>query len=277
MATRDEIWEQIKNDKEIVYDKSMLDMFLDLTEELNVDHYEELPPEKKRLVSPEWRLQNATSTKDAQDAIKDGAKNFTDAIKNFAERSVSHNSKAADELFRWIVESGRVGPRQALNNAAHIGNIELMNFSVIKGDSMGETDLNQAASWATWRANNFEAIEFLMNKGVDVGTMILEATANDNEEVLSWIMKNKKIDMQDKKVVSGLNAAFIKAAERLNHTILRILHKRGIPTNREVLKSAIKLAKDEEVWVADQSKRDITVDFLDGLLFRSEFPQKGWS
>jgi len=47
---KNEIWEQIKNDKTMIYGQSMLDVFLQTTEDLKIDHFLELDDKQKKLI-----------------------------------------------------------------------------------------------------------------------------------------------------------------------------------------------------------------------------------
>jgi hypothetical protein len=46
---KNEIWEEIKNDKTIIYNQSMLDVFLQTTIYLELDHYLELNDKQKKI------------------------------------------------------------------------------------------------------------------------------------------------------------------------------------------------------------------------------------
>jgi hypothetical protein len=48
---KNEIWEEIKKDKTIIYNQSMLDIFLQTTNALELDHYLELNDKQKKLIS----------------------------------------------------------------------------------------------------------------------------------------------------------------------------------------------------------------------------------
>jgi len=48
---KNEIWEQIKNDKTTIYGQSMLDIFLQTTNTLELDHYLELDYKQKKLIN----------------------------------------------------------------------------------------------------------------------------------------------------------------------------------------------------------------------------------
>jgi len=48
---KNEIWEQIKNDKTMIYNQSMLEVFLQTTSILELDHYLELDDQQKKLIS----------------------------------------------------------------------------------------------------------------------------------------------------------------------------------------------------------------------------------
>jgi hypothetical protein len=48
---KNEIFEQIKNDKTMIYGQSMLDVFLQTTEDLKIDHYLELDDKQKKLIN----------------------------------------------------------------------------------------------------------------------------------------------------------------------------------------------------------------------------------
>jgi hypothetical protein len=53
---RDEIWQQIKNDKSTIYGDSVLDSFLKITEKLDPNHYKELTKEQQKKISPQAAL-----------------------------------------------------------------------------------------------------------------------------------------------------------------------------------------------------------------------------
>jgi hypothetical protein len=48
---KNEIWEEIKQDKSIIYGQSMLEVFLQTTEDLKIDHYLELNDKQKKLIN----------------------------------------------------------------------------------------------------------------------------------------------------------------------------------------------------------------------------------
>jgi hypothetical protein len=54
MSLRNEIWEKIKEDKSEIYGQTMLDVFLQITNKLELHHYLELSESQKKLIkSPE--------------------------------------------------------------------------------------------------------------------------------------------------------------------------------------------------------------------------------
>jgi hypothetical protein len=48
---KNEIWEEIKNDKTMIYGQSMLNVFLQTTIDLKIDHYLELDNKQKKLIN----------------------------------------------------------------------------------------------------------------------------------------------------------------------------------------------------------------------------------
>ena len=48
---KNKIWQKIKEDKTQIYGQSMLDVFLQITEELELDHYLELNDKQKKLIT----------------------------------------------------------------------------------------------------------------------------------------------------------------------------------------------------------------------------------
>jgi len=52
----DEIWQQIKNDKGLIYGQPILDIFLALTKTLDSKHFEELTPQQKQKIGEEAAL-----------------------------------------------------------------------------------------------------------------------------------------------------------------------------------------------------------------------------
>lgn len=264
LSHRDKIWEQIKKDKDTVYGKSMLEMFLSMTEKLELDHYEELASTQKKLVDPEWRLQNANDEDEAGESIKDGAKNFSQALKIFAKRASENpattRSVAAEALFGWMIKTSPANVEEALNFAARYNNKKLMELTI----SRGAQNFGDATAWATYKSTNLDALDFLLSKGADIDRALLQAVGNRNIEAAVWII-NKGVE------ISSLDNAFIVAAELSNITILRVLHDRGIPTSKKVLEAALEKVNDNDHdWGPDRAEREITIGFLEKLLDKAQ-------
>lgn len=115
----------------------MLDMFLKTTEYLERRHWDELPESKRRLVNPELRLGMASTVKEAERAIKDGAKDLNLAL-------IDATRGGRIEMCDWFFNKGAWTVENALIAAAGEGQLEICKWAAEKG----ATDFDRAIDYA---------------------------------------------------------------------------------------------------------------------------------
>lgn len=134
---KDEVWEKVRQDKDKVYGKTMLEMFLRTTENLERRHYDQLPPDMKRLVNPQARLAIAITEEEAEEAVDDGAENLDQALYAAALGN-------RPEICEWLIGNGAKDFDWALLGAAHGGHLDVCKWLVGKGAN----DLDEAIAIA---------------------------------------------------------------------------------------------------------------------------------
>lgn len=130
---RDEIWRQLKDDKTLVYNEPILDVFLRLTRQLKKSHYQELSSNQKKELSAELRLKFASNKKEIEDAIKDGA---ADLEERFVE-SIRNNEL---DIIRYFTEERGFFSFTALRVAGYKGDLETIKYLINK--KFQKEDLN---------------------------------------------------------------------------------------------------------------------------------------
>jgi len=118
----------------------------------------------------------------------------------------------------------------ALNNAAKSGSVEIMQFLLDASKELNWSQyLNDAVYW-TFQGGKIEALNFLIEKGADIGQFHLiravqEGTAETVRIVLKHLRRNDFYDLQ--------NATYLitDAVERENLEMVRILLEAGAPVN----------------------------------------------
>jgi len=163
---KDEIWKQIKEDRTEVYGEPMLDLFLKTTEGIEKRHYDELPEGKRKLLDPEIRLRRADTVAEADRAIKDGAKEETEALWGAASRG------NLDIVKFFVHEKGVKQTEHALDLAARNGQIEVVKFLVENGAETLASALADAA-----QNGHLEVVKFLCGKGAKTLNPALQLAA----------------------------------------------------------------------------------------------------
>lgn len=122
---RDEIWQQLKEDKTLVYNEPIFDVFLKLTKKLHQNHYQELDNNQKKIVNSEIRLDHATNKKEVEEAIKDGAEDLEEAF----VKSVRNNKI---DIIKYFVEERGFFSFTALRVAGYKGDLETIKYLISK-------------------------------------------------------------------------------------------------------------------------------------------------
>jgi len=108
---RDQIWEEIKNDKSEIYGQSVIDSFLQLTKHINKNHFLELNDKQKSIVSSGaivdllLRLDHEGKTEDVDKIAKSlGKKNFNKIEKDQVRHLLSQWQNDENHIFNYILK-----------------------------------------------------------------------------------------------------------------------------------------------------------------------------
>lgn len=130
---RDEIWQQLKDDKTLVYNEPILDVFLKLTKKLSKNHYQELNDNQKKNVDADIRLRFSTNKKEIEEAVKEGASDleerFIDAVRNNEV-----------DIIRYFVEDRGFFSFTSLRVAGYKGDLETIKYLILKKFSKEDLD-----------------------------------------------------------------------------------------------------------------------------------------
>jgi hypothetical protein len=123
---KDKIWQQIKNDKTIIYNEPILDIFIKLNKELSENHYNELTKDQKKIANPEVRLKYSTDSVDIKNAVRDGAK---ENLHKVFEKAVRDNNF---DLIKFFVEETGIYHLPALRAAGKVGDLKTVSYLLDK-------------------------------------------------------------------------------------------------------------------------------------------------
>jgi len=189
---RDQIWQELKNNKETIYNEPMLDVFLKTTSDLERKHYDELPESKRKLVGANLRLEIANSSQEVDQALKDGAEfgyytlNYAaktgniKAIKLLMEKAGDkyNSNKLAPNSDDW---RSRLGIKFAIESAAEFGQKEMLEFLITK-------DTIDHAIKGAAKGNRIELVDYLLEKGADPASGLLKAAQHGKEEMAELLL-----------------------------------------------------------------------------------------
>jgi hypothetical protein len=293
---KDEVWDRIKDDKDEVYGTSMLDMFLKLTGKLIPKHYEELPEDKRKLLSPEIRLDNTTSVDEADRAIKDGAKGLSWALQRAYRQGHF-------EMMKLLVDRGAPGVDEALNFSAKNGNLAAVRFLVSRGADVnrcvnidyvvGELDgmipsLRRAAG-----NGHLEVVKFLLEKGandlnkalwrasskghLEIVELLVKKGAGDLDEALDLAASHGRLEVVDflvNKVTKNLDRTLAAAARNGHLEVVKFLVDKGAKD----LDGAFRVAAERAFRIAPEQgpswKSPRHLEVIDYLLDRVDDPKR---
>jgi ankyrin repeat protein len=194
---KDEVWQQLKRDKTMVYGEPIMNQFLKLAQRIDKHHWDELSAEQRKLVEPQTRLNFAATVKEAEQAIKDGADDLNSAF----EHAAVHGHI---EIVELLVKKGAGTYTQALPIAARGGHVPIIKFLVKKGTQ----DLDLALATAAIYGHT-EACSFLVDKGASRISTAIACAANNGHEKTSRVLIEKEKPSQ-KHMEAILQAAATK-------------------------------------------------------------------
>jgi len=228
---KDEVWKRIKEDKGEIYGEPMLDVFLRTVDDLGKKHLDELPPQKRRMVSPDTRLSYATTVRDAEQAIKDGAKNLEGVLYSSASKGDLEILKVVFEKIRtspeWPRPQGQIS--WAFHVAAGAGQLQVCKFLTEKGF----VEFNSSSMTAV-RGGHLEVVRFLLDKGAKNTRWLLgEAVEKGHLEVCKLLLDRGGKDME-----SHLDRALGTAARFGHLAVCELLVERGAKNFDDALYNA---------------------------------------
>ena len=272
---KNEIWEEIKQDKSIIYNQSMLDIFLQTTNTLELDHYLELDDKQKEYVyKNSLILKNLLSGAIQQNQldiikllINKGAKNLGnavlvaskyakwDAAKLIIDIAIEQNSKSlnVNNALSSIIHSKYIQDHRHLENLEFViepEQEELIDYIISKGASL-DVALENAMEM-----QNLGAIKFLINKGADLEQGLINAATNHETKIVEFLIN---------KGAKNLDQALRKTLWRFHKQSTRILKNHNA---MKECKAVIKLLLDkgadieQALWWAVTSGSLFLVEFL---------------
>jgi len=190
--TKDQIWQQLKNDKTLVYGEPILDVFLKvigaagtdplfgselINQSLDKAHYLELSNEKRRMISPSNRVAHyANDLDDLEDAIKLGASVNSLNFRLLSEARKDHRlHKDRPEFIRYLIENGADDFVSASKYAVRKADTKLLEDMITRIE-------NKHAVLKLPSARQLRAVEILLNES------LTDAVHN-----LAKYLKNKSI------------------------------------------------------------------------------------
>lgn len=192
---REEVWENIKNDKSTVYGETMLDMFLKTTRYLHEDDWEEIKEGKRKIVNPNIRLVYARNSREAEDAIRDGAHDVEWGLRIAAQ-------EGNVEACKRIVKLGARDFRDAIMLAVPEGHLDVCKWAI---ENVDEQDRKRYLSLAMGNAahlGHLHICKWAAENGADrFGRALSSAAAGGHLDVCKWAFekgarKNKE-DIED--------------------------------------------------------------------------------
>lgn len=175
---KDEIWQELKNDKSLVYNEPILDVFLKiigssgtdpllggemLNHSIDKSHYLELPIEKRRLISPSNRaLFYSDNLDDLKDAVRLGA-----SVHSLNSRLRSEIFKDRFDFIEYLMNNGADDFRLVANYAANKGDIKLLEEMIEKIGNQIDLGKRNMLSHALKRLPKKHAIEIILNESLE--------------------------------------------------------------------------------------------------------------
>jgi hypothetical protein len=209
----------------------MLDVFLRTVDDLGKKHLDELPPQKRRMVSPNTRLKHATTVRDAEQAIKDGADNVEGVLYSSASKGELDILKVVFEKIRtspeWPRPQGQIS--WAFHVAAGAGQLHVCEFLTEKGF----VEFNSSSLTAV-RGGHLEVVRFLLDKGAkNTRWLLAEAAEKGHLEVCKLLMDKGGKDME-----GYLDGALGLAARAGHLAVCELLVERGAKNLDDALYNA---------------------------------------
>lgn len=164
---RDQIWQKIKEDKTQIYGQSILDVFLQTTDHLNIKHYLELTNKQQDFIKSKQMLNNLF--------IESVKENMKDVMLDFIKKGVSDMSwalriaaeKGHVEIAKILLDLGtkdyhRSAVDAARNNRANI--IKLFIDRQIDDLKYDDDELFTQLCFISAASGSVDVIKVLMNK-----------------------------------------------------------------------------------------------------------------
>jgi ankyrin repeat protein len=280
---KNEIWEEIKNDKTMIYGQSILDVFLQTTEELEFQHYLTLDDKQKEYVyKNSLILKNLLSGAIQQNQldiikflINKGAKNLGnavlvaskyakwDAAKLIIDIAIEQNSKSLNlnNALSSIIHSKYIQDHRHLENLEFViepEQEELIDYIISKGASL-DVALENAMEM-----QNLGAIKFLINKGADLEQGLINAATNHETKIVEFLINKgaKNLDQALRKTLWR----FHKQSTRIHRypDFVMIARDNAMKECKAIIKLLLDKGADIEqaLWWAVESGSLFLVEFL---------------
>lgn len=234
--TKDEILGKIKGDKTKVYGQSMLDMFLRTAESIERRHIDELPGDKRSLVSPQCLLNSSTTPEEAEEAIAKGGNDFDKALGNAAKRE---NTVMIDFFIDKLPANFRVASlRATVSSAARAGSLKGVRHLVEKGAEPSTVAMDGAA-----QMGHLEIVKYLLSSKYkfDLSSSLWWAASAGKADVVEYLIYNKADE------IHNIDKAFEVAAEMGHTQVVDFLMDEGPKNTGEALQAAMQAGRQEIV------------------------------
>lgn len=262
---RDEIWQQLKDDKTLVYNEPILDVFLKLTKKLNKNHYQELGSDQKKEVDVELRLRYATNEKEIEEAIKDGA---TDLEERFVD-SVRNNEM---DLIKYFIEERGIFSLTSLRVAGYKGDLKTIKYLISRFSREDLDDLKNASIYFHERLG--QAIAYLLEGASQGGNLdafkyLVEELGAKPEEIL-------EIPVQEFLDMHSIPNNYMEILKYLCNKIDRLPYDEKLDIYKKISESA------NRIWAYDFNKVEISdmkeniKSYLNYKYNETKHPSKGY-
>lgn len=206
---KDEIWQEIKNDKSLVYNEPIFDVFLQTTEKINLNHYSSLNKDEKKLLKPNLRIQMAINYSGAEGK---NSPDWVDTRYNLQEE--------LDVIESAISQVDKYQILSALSNIVISRNLNLLDYflnnkKVIKVFSSELTNTNE------------RMIQDILDKAI----------ANNVVEVIKHLNEQNKLNsLSDSQIIN----AFAFSIENGYEKVVEYLFSEVLKNEKYILEIAIK-------------------------------------